>query len=338
MARKKKHEEHENHERWLVSYADFITLLFAFFVVMYSMSSVNEGKYRVLSESMTAAFRPLTRSLSPIQIGEPVRSIRQPEYAVIMDVPVPINIIPEIPGKADTPVGVASGFDGELEEPMEDPDEGEEIAKGIGPDDGQSDREGQGMDEGVGRGDGGGDVTLEYLGEEVEGYFEELINADQVEIRQNPLWLEIEIQSNVLFKIGSAELEEESVEILANLGEILSPYPNPLMVEGFTDNMPIGTSIFPSNWELSSARAGSVVRLFENAGVDSVRMSSVGFGEHRPKADNETPEGRAKNRRVVVVVMTDLQSDDPMDPHLQTETLEKMRQRYNYAEETRGWW
>jgi len=338
MARKKKHEEHENHERWLVSYADFITLLFAFFVVMYSMSSVNEGKYRVLSESMTAAFRPLTRSLAPIQIGEPVRSIRQPEYAVIMDVPVPINIIPEIPGKSQTPVGVASGFESVAHEIPDSSTEGDEISLGAGPKPGQSDREGQGMDEGLGRGDGGGDITLEYLGEEVEGYFEELIASDQVEIRQNPLWLEIEIQSNVLFKIGSAELAEQSVGVITNLGDILKSYPNPLMVEGFTDNMPIQTSQFPSNWELSSARAASVVRLFETAGVDSVRMSSVGFGEHRPRADNETPEGRAKNRRVVVVVMTDLQSDDPMDPHLQNETLEKMRQRYSFAEETKGWW
>ncbi|HEX2797584.1 MAG TPA: flagellar motor protein MotB, partial [Immundisolibacter sp.] len=69
MARKKKHEEHENHERWLVSYADFITLLFAFFVVMYAVSSVNEGKYRVLSDSMVAAVRSPTKSLMPIQVG-----------------------------------------------------------------------------------------------------------------------------------------------------------------------------------------------------------------------------------------------------------------------------
>jgi len=79
MARKKRAEEHENHERWLVSYADFITLLFAFFVVMYSVSSVNEGKYRVLSDSIVAAFRDPTRSLSPIQVGTLLRSPTQSE-------------------------------------------------------------------------------------------------------------------------------------------------------------------------------------------------------------------------------------------------------------------
>ncbi len=330
MARKKKHEEHENHERWLVSYADFITLLFAFFVVMYSMSSVNEGKYRVLSESMTAAFRPLTRSLMPIQIGEPVRSIRQPEFAVIQDVPVPINIIPEIPGKASTAVSVVSGNDGNADEALENPTEGDEINRGEGLEAGPSQIEGLGMDE--------GDQTLAFLGSEIEGYFEEMLKDGEIEVRQNPLWLEIEINSNVLFPVGSVSPPPEAELILQTMGGILSRYPNPLMVEGFTDNSPMSGSVFPSNWELSSARAASVVRLFEEAGVEPVRMSSVGFGEHRPKVSNDTPEGRAQNRRVVVVVMTDLQSDDPTDPHLQRETLQNMRQRHTFAEETRGWW
>lgn len=306
MARKKKHEEHENHERWLVSYADFITLLFAFFVVMYSMSSVNEGKYRVLSESMNAAFRPITRSFAPIQFGEEVRSIRQPEFSVIMDVPIPINIKPEIPGKSDEDVQIesdateAGGGDGESEFPL--------------------------------------NAALQFLEGEVKAAFGDLIEDEQIDVRQNPLWLEIEIKSNILFPIGSADLAEPAEVILAQMGDILARYPNPLMVEGFTDNMPIQNSVFPSNWELSSARAASVVRLFETTSVDSIRMSSVGFGEHRPKVPNDTPEQRAQNRRVIVVVMADLQADNAMDPNLQTETLEKMRQRYSYAQETTGWW
>ncbi len=303
MARKKKHEGHENHERWLVSYADFITLLFAFFVVMYSMSSVNEGKYRVLSESMNAAFRPITHSLTPIQMGTPVRSMLVQEFPVIANVPQPVNIVPFIPGKSEEVVQVEEVLDGE-----------------------------------EGSAAGYGDSTLAYLGNEIAEDFEELISAEQVDVRQNPFWLEIEIKSNILFPSGSATLSEAAGEILANMGGILSRYPNPMVVEGFTDNMPIQNSIFPSNWELSSARAASVVRLFEQSGVESIRMSSAGFGEHRPKADNDTVEGRAQNRRVIVVVMADLQSNDPTDPQLQMETLEKMRQRYNYAQETLGWW
>ena len=82
MARKQKHEEHENHERWLVSYADFITLLFAFFVVMYSISSVNEGKYRVLSDAIVAAFRSQEKSIRPIQVGEPTRAPKSTQMEV----------------------------------------------------------------------------------------------------------------------------------------------------------------------------------------------------------------------------------------------------------------
>jgi chemotaxis protein MotB len=96
MARKRPHEEHENHERWLVSYADFITLLFAFFVVMYAISSVNEGKYRVLSEALVAAFRAPTKSLDPIQFGSMVRSPHTPDPAIVKApktfIPAPIRI------------------------------------------------------------------------------------------------------------------------------------------------------------------------------------------------------------------------------------------------------
>lgn len=303
MARKKKHEEHENHERWLVSYADFITLLFAFFVVMYSMSSVNEGKYRVLSESMTAAFRPITHSLAPIQIGTPIRSMMTREFPVVADIPQQVNIIPLIPGKSEEDV--------QVEEPMDGED---------------------------GAAAGFGDSMLEYLGNEVAEDFADLISAEQVDVRQNPFWLEIEIKSNILFPSGSADLSEPAELILDRMGVILARYPNPLMVEGFTDNMPIQNSVFPSNWELSSARAASVVRLFEDSGVDSVRMSSVGFGEHRPKDTNDTAEGRAANRRVILVVMANMGASDPTDQRVQSETLEIMRQRFNYAQETRGWW
>ena len=91
MARRKRHEEHENHERWLVSYADFITLLFAFFVVMYSISSVNEGKYRVLSDTLEAVFSESVRSKDPIQIGE----ISRGEGEIKLEPIAPVPVIPE---------------------------------------------------------------------------------------------------------------------------------------------------------------------------------------------------------------------------------------------------
>jgi len=270
MARKKQPEEHENHERWLVSYADFITLLFAFFVVMYSMSSVNEGKYRVLSDSMSAAFRPTSRSLNPIQIGELVRAMPD-QFPVIIETPRRPQIIPLIPGIRPELVIV--------EEVTEDSIEG--LSNVDGEDSGQ----------------------LQSLGNELADILDTLIEEQDIEVRENDLWLEVEISSNILFPSGSADLSLEAMDILTTIGNLLSGYPNPITVEGFTDNQPIRNSIFPSNWELSSARAASVVRLFDSAGVNPGRMSSVGYGEFRPKTDNDSEDGRARNRRVVIIIM-----------------------------------
>lgn len=291
MARKKAPEEHENHERWLVSYADFITLLFAFFVVLYSMSSVNEGKYRVLSNSMTAAFRPSTRSINPIQVGELVRSPPS-NIPTISEMPVPINILPVILSRND-PVSnhTANYANNERELALV-----------------------------------GASSQIEYIADELVGAFASLIDSKQVTVRKDLLWLEVEINSNILFKSGSADLSIDAEEVLNKLGVLLSKYPNRITVEGFTDNLPIQNPIFPSNWELSSARAATVVRLFEGYGVAPERMSSVGYGEYRPDSDNDSVEGRASNRRVIVVVMANIQRQG-QDIDIPFTDLELFRQR-----------
>lgn len=275
MARKKKQPEHENHERWLVSYADFITLLFAFFVVMYSMSSVNEGKYRVLSDSMTAAFTQTTRSLAPIQAGEIMRSSTSVIKA-IREVPDPVNISSPIVLLNTTPDFIV---DPEYLE-MED-DVPESVTE-----------------------------QIDDIASDIESEFEEMIADDNVSIRKSPFWLEVVFNSNILFASASAELSVAARTELAKLGELLLSYDNNISVEGFTDNVPIISPIFPSNWELSSARAAAVVRLFEDYGVDSARLISVGYGENRPIADNSTEQGRLNNRRVVIVIMADVDAQD----------------------------
>ncbi len=272
MARKKKPEEHENHERWLVSYADFITLLFAFFVVMYSMSSVNEGKYRVLSASMVAAFSPTTRSLTPIQVGELVRT-PAPPFPLIMNVPQPINIVPLIANRNNQSSNIQ----------VQASTSEKEIAMAEG------------------------SAQIGYIATEITEFFESLIVEEQIIVRKNPLWMEIEIKSNILFDSGSAELSVEAEQVFSRLGGLFSEYPNRIIVEGFTDNLPIQSPIYPSNWELSSARAAAVVRLLESYGVEPVRMSSVGYGEFKPSSDNDSEEGRANNRRVIVVVMANIE-------------------------------
>ncbi len=273
MARKKKPEEHENHERWLISYADFITLLFAFFVVMYSMSSVNEGKYRVLSESMAAAFSPSTRSLNPIQVGQLVRSSTS-TFPSIVNIPKPINIIPVIVSSSIPAIKIRSDLDtGENDSVLTE-----------------------------------ASFEIENIATAIEETFEKLIDEEQISLRRTPFWLEVEINSNILFNSGSAELSIDAEELLSSLGILLDGYPNRINVEGFTDDRPIQSPIYPSNWELSSARAAAVVRLFEGDGIEPNRMSSVGYGEFRPKNDNDTAVGRASNRRVIVVVMASIRN------------------------------
>jgi chemotaxis protein MotB len=112
----------------------------------------------------------------------------------------------------------------------------------------------------------------------------------------------VEIKASVLFTSGSSMLQPEAMPILEKIANIMKAYPNPIRVEGFTDSKPINTAVFPSNWELSTARSASVVRLFTGHGLEPQRMAAMGFGEYKPVASNDTEEGRSKNRRVVLVV------------------------------------
>jgi chemotaxis protein MotB len=255
MARRKKPEEHENHERWLVSYADFITLLFAFFVVMYSISSVNEGKYRVLSSSLEAVFSEQVRSLDPIQEGEINRG--KGEESPSPGKPQGEEFLIELPETPYTPPPVP-------EETIQ---------------------------------------TINELSKQMNNALSELIDDENVSIKKGDDWLEVEIKSNVLFNSGQARLENSAVPIIGKIAAILNTSANPLQVEGFTDNNPINTPRFPSNWELSAARSASVVHLLERYGLKPERMSAIGYGEFKPIADNSTEEGRRKNRRVVLVVL-----------------------------------
>jgi len=275
MARKRKQAEPENHERWLVSYADFITLLFAFFVVMYSMSSVNEGKYRVLSDSMTAAFSQTNRSLAPIQAGKIVRSSSS-VIEPIRGVPEKINI--------SAPIVLLTGgpkiiVDSEYQ------NQEEEASEAI-------------------------TNQIDGIASDIEEEFKEMIADENVSVRKSPFWLEVVFNSNILFASASADLSQGARVELGKLGELLQGYENNISVEGFTDNIPIISPIFPSNWELSSARAAAVVRLFEEYGVESARLISVGYGENRPVSENQTTQGRANNRRVVIVIMANVDEEE----------------------------
>lgn len=246
MARKKKPEEHVNLERWLISYADFITLLFAFFVVMYAISSVNEGKYRVMADSIKTALQASDpRTLSPIKIGDPGLDVEKPKLSDSEKI-----------GKSQTVID---------QNKKEDPSRGDVI-------------------------------------EQVNSSMKALIDKGLISVTEDKNWIEIEISNSVLFVSGSSRLAPEAVPLLKIMSRILRRFPNTIQVEGFTDNQAIRNEIFPSNWELSAARSASVVRLFERSGVDSERLSVVGYGSTRPSVSNDSQRGRNKNRRVVLVI------------------------------------
>ena len=132
--------------------------------------------------------------------------------------------------------------------------------------------------------------------------------------RQTAISLEVEIKTDILFPSGVAAVSPAALPVLGKIAEILKPFPNAIRVEGHTDNRPISTSTFPSNWELSAARAANVVQLFTKAGVDPLRMQVLGLGEFRPVAANDTLDGRNSNRRVVIVVMEQKVADGGQDP------------------------
>lgn len=249
MGRRKHVEEHANHERWLVSYADFITLLFAFFVVMYSISQVNESKYRVLSNTLEDAFHQPELAVEAIQIGEKARS--NPTNLIALNVDA-AKIKEGDGGPQSTTTGM--------------PDEFKEVAK------------------------------------QIAEAFGELMAQGLVTMRGNEEWLEIEMKSSLLFDSGDATLSNQALELLGQIAAILREQKNAVRVEGFTDDKPIHTVRYPSNWELSSARAAAVVQLFVEEGIDAGRLVAAGYGQAQPVVPNDTPENRTKNRRVVLMI------------------------------------
>ncbi|HAI59405.1 MAG TPA: flagellar motor protein MotD [Xanthomonadaceae bacterium] len=267
MARRHRHEEHVNHEAWAIPYGDLITLVLAFFVVMYAISTVNEGKYRVMSESLSAAFDGSPRSIAPIRVGEPTG-------AASIAPPTPF----ETDRGSDDLVQLTDRVRADaLITPMELM---------------QLEQAGSQAD-----------TQLDAIQRQVERVLGPLIMSDQVTVTREGLWLEVIIRSDVLFASGSAALSAPAREAIDQLATVLRELPNELRIEGHTDNDPIASALFPSNWELSGARAASVIRLLEGRGVDPRRMAAVGFGEKRPIADNATPAGRAANRRVMLVIL-----------------------------------
>ena len=268
--RKKKHEEHINHEAWAIPYADLMTLLLAFFVVMYAVSVVNEGKYRVMSQSIIEAFNGNNKQIQPVQSNSAPTVAPVPSKHTTSTTPPSLRprLAVSLPTQS-LPPQMTQGALITHENAQE---------------------------------------NLQKIQDEVQRALQPMIDQSLVVVRRTQSWLEIEIRTDILFPSGVARLSSEADTTLRSVAGILAPFPNPLRVEGYTDDKPINTSVFPSNWELSAARAASVARLFAENGVDPNRLGIMGWGQYRPAADNANEEGRNRNRRVLVVVLSDQQA------------------------------
>ncbi|MFA7398928.1 MAG: flagellar motor protein MotD [Sideroxydans sp.] len=242
MARRAKRREPDNHERWMVSYADFITLLFAFFVVMYGISSVNEGKYKVFSISMSKAFGTEGAAAE----GGTMRLTEQEMYFKSL---------------VDRRNARLAEKQRKLNERMQ--------------------------------------KLNETLNMKMAGF----VKNGQMTVSQSNRGVTLDINASMLFKPGEAAVQADAVQTLADVAKILSGEDMSIEVEGHTDNLPISNTQFPSNWELSSARASSVVRLFIEQGIVANRLKATGLADNVPIEENSSIEGRARNRRVAVTVL-----------------------------------
>jgi chemotaxis protein MotB len=249
MAKKHKHPEHVNHERWLVSYADFITLLFATFTALYALSKADANKAKVVADGLREAF------------GVSGAKVVQMEA-------LDINGIPS--DKARLPTGQGN-------ENAKEPPSTKEAGK----------------------------QEFEEIKKQVEEFLMTKGMLNKVSIDQQERGLVVSLKEGGFFESGNADVKESAYTVLAELAEKIKQYRNPVRIEGHTDNVPMRSRTFPTNWELSSARATSMVRvLTDRFNVPAGKISATGYGDSRPKTSNDTPAGRARNRRVDIVILS----------------------------------
>ncbi len=256
MVRKKKHPEHVNHERWLVSYADFITLLFAFFVVMFAASNSDHKKAGQVAQAVQAAFKELAvfdpAASKAVPLGGEGSSVLSPVF-------MEAQMMEAAKAKAQ--------------------------------------------------------ADMDSVKAQLEETLKEEIHSDLVHVSEDSRGITVSLAEAGFFDSGSAAVKAAGVPVLQRIAEKLLQVSQNLRVEGHTDNTPIHTAMFPSNWELSTARATNVLQyLINGAHVPPQRLSAVGYGEYRPTSSNETPEGRAATRRVdLVIIGTAAQKLEPVE-------------------------
>lgn len=250
--------EQDDVNRWLVSYADYMTLLFALFVVLYAMAIVNEEPFETVTESIGRVFQANEEQTKNKGHGE--------------------DILPVNSSKTTTQLY----GDGILEEA------GPELVDG--------ERELSNIEESnVG-------TNLTSLEKELHTALYDIVESGYAQLQIDGDWLEIELNSGLLFPSGSASATNSARSILSVISQVIVDVSNYIRVRGYTDNQPINNEIFSSNWELSVFRATAILRLLEELEINPARMAIEGYGQYYPRTDNNTQAGRAENRRVVIAI------------------------------------
>ncbi|MGE0591232.1 MAG: flagellar motor protein MotB [Vicinamibacterales bacterium] len=219
------------HDRWLVSYADLVTLLFAFFTVLYAGSRMDADSMAPVASSLQQAFdaRPATPAAAETGAGDPALT-------------VPVEVVRR-------------------------------------------------------------ERSLDVLQEQLRQDLADAVAQQQLEIVRDSRGLVLTLPERATFPVGTADASEAALALIGRVAEPLLGIPNGLRIEGHTDDVPISTARYRSNWELSTARAGAVVAFLLDLGFEPARLSAAGYAEFHPRAANDTPENRARNRRIDIVVL-----------------------------------
>jgi chemotaxis protein MotB len=284
-------EEHENEERWLLTYADMLTLMFALFMVLFSISSVNISKYQVLQQSLKAAFSGsiLPGGRAIMQSGSESTAEHTPATAAVPSVvplvPTPTSRSSSSTGAASVSTTAARAAHAASAKPLSTA----QLQAAL-----------NSMSASIAEQD-----KFVALKQRLDAYARAhgFGNRVQTVIQRRGLVVRV-LTDKLLFDSGQATLQPGGLPLLGEVAQLLNvDQSHPITVEGHTDNEPIASAQFPSNWELSTARATTVVRFLISRGVSGGRLGAVGYADLHPIASNATPTGRALNRRVEIVLM-----------------------------------
>ncbi len=280
MAKKQRHEEHEEHadESWLIPYADLMTLLLALFIVLFATSQTDQKKLDQLAKSMSGAFNGGKGFLEFFGVVQPSRN-------------------PDAESKNTTNEDTSG--------PYKNPDRSNEESS-AGTDSSTQDAQKQAEEAAKAAEALKEQTSLNEMKQQLDSYISQNSLSTQLDTTLGSHYVMITIRDQALFASGSAEVKPEAKQMADAISNILTTYPDyQVTVSGHTDNVPITTKTYSSNWDLSTARSLSFMKeLFRNTNVNQKRFSSTGFGEFKPIASNDTPEGRAQNRRVEVSIIS----------------------------------